>query len=223
MSHSADQPLSLPDGQPIPFWFGAVALLVWLFAGAAMFLPFASDTSPWDAVTFRVPGDQGNWWHFLVGLPFFLAVPMIWLRVRALQAKPVLSFVGGRWIWAFSGLCVVGTLLVELPFLLHLAGTSEWQRLVVLSAGLGTVIASGALLFVCYRGLCPTSACLAALNTAYLGNAALCLIVYSPGFRHIRANPGWPVTLGVVCLVIPEQIWIFIRSRRQAPRRSRAA
>src|SRR5665213_2678198 len=85
------QPLSLPEGQRTPFWFGALALLVWLFAGAAMFLPFASNTSPWDAVTFRVPGNQGNWWHFLVGLPFFLAVPMIWLRVRALQAKPVLS------------------------------------------------------------------------------------------------------------------------------------
>jgi hypothetical protein len=132
-----------------------LALLVWLFAGAAMFLPFASDTSPWDAMTLRVPGNQGNWWHFLVGLPFLLAIPM----------------------------------------------------------GLGTVIASGALLFVCYRGMSATRACLGALNTAYLGNAALCLIVYSPGIGHIRANPGWPVTLGVVCFIVPEQIWIFVRSR----------
>jgi hypothetical protein len=193
---------------------GPFAVLVWLLAGAAMFLPFASDTSPWDAVTFRVPGNQGNWWHFLVGLPFFLAIPMIWLRLRALQSKPVSSPAGRRWIWAVSGLCVVGTMLVELPFLLHLAGTSEWQRLVVLSLGFGTVIASGAFLFVYYRGLSPTRVCLVALNTAYLGNAALCLIVYSPGIGHFRSNPGWLVTMGVVCFVVPEQIWIFVRSLR---------
>lgn len=147
---------------------GPFALIVWLLAAAAMFLPFASDTSPWDAVTFRVPGDQGNWWHFLVGL----------------------------------------------PFLLHLAGTSEWQRLVVLSLGFGTVIASGAFLFVYYHGLSPTRVCLVALNTAYLGNAALCLIVYSPGMGHLLSNPGWLVTMGVVCFVVPEQIWIFVRSLR---------
>jgi hypothetical protein len=188
-------------------------LLVWLFAGAAMFLPFASDTSPWDAVTFRVPGNQGNWWHFLVGLPFFLAVPMIWLRLRALQSKPVSNPAGLRWIRYASGLCVVGTILVELPFLFHLAGTSEWQRLVVLSLGLGTVIASATLLVVCFRGLSPTRVSLVAVNTAYLGNAALCLIVYSPGIGHLAANPGWPVTLGVVCFVVPEQVWIFVRSR----------
>jgi hypothetical protein len=193
---------------------GPFALIVWLLAVASMFLPFASDTSPWDAVTFRVPGNQGNWWHFLVGLPFFLAIPMIWLRLRALQSKPVSSPAARRWIWAVSGLCVVGTMLVELPFLLHLAGTSEWQRLVVLSLGFGTVIASGAFLFVYYHGLSPTRVCLVALNTAYLGNAALCLIVYSPGIGHLLSNPGWLVTMGVVCFVVPEQIWIFFRSLR---------
>jgi len=114
-------------------------------------------------------------------------------------------------------------MLVQLPFLLHLAGTGEWQRLVVLSVGLGTVLASGALLFVCLGGMSATRACLVALNTAFLGNAALCLIVYSPAIGHIRSNPGWPVTLGVVCFVALEQIWIFVRSRPQGPHRSRTA
>ena len=206
--------IPLPEEQSTWLWYRVVALLVWLFAAAAMFLPFASDTSPWDAVTFRVPGNQGNWWHFLVGLPFFLAIPMIWLRLRALASKPVSEPAAIRWICYVSGLCVVGTVLVELPFLLHLAGTSEWQRLVVLSLGLGTVIASAILLFVCYRGLSATQVNLVALNTAYLGNAALCLIVYSPGLGHLGPNPGWPVTMGVVCFVLLEQIWIFIRSRQ---------
>ena len=65
-------------------WANAFALLIWLAAGIVAFIPFAFDTSPWDAVTFRVPGNQGNWWHFLAGAPFFLAYPMIWLRLRSL-------------------------------------------------------------------------------------------------------------------------------------------
>ena len=207
---------SLDDGKRATRGFGVFALVIWLLAGTAMFLPFASDTSPWGAVTFRVPGNQGNWWHFLVGLPFFLAIPMIWMRVRALQSKPVSSRAGIRVIWCAAGICVVGTMLVETPFLLHLAGTSEWQRLVVLSLGVGIVIASGALLFVCYHNLSPTRVCLIAINTAYLGNAALCLIVYSPGFGHLRSNPGWLVTMGVVCFVVPEQIWIFIQSLKRS-------
>jgi len=156
MSNPADR---APSGREAPdaLWWRALALLVWLFAVAAIFLPFASDTSPWDAVTFRVPGNQGNWWHFLVGLPFFLALPMIWLRLLALRSKPFSS----------------------------LAGTSEWQRLVVLGLGLGSMIASG----------------------------ALCLIVYSPGIGHLGADPGWLVTMAVLCCVVPEQLWIFARSK----------
>ena len=57
----------------LPVWVNAIALLIWLLAGAVAFLPFAFNTSPWDAVTLRVPGNQGNWWHALVGAPFFLA------------------------------------------------------------------------------------------------------------------------------------------------------
>jgi hypothetical protein len=59
----------------------AVALLIWLRAGAVTFLPFASDTSRWDTLTLRVPGNQGNWWHFLAAAPFFLALLAIWLHL----------------------------------------------------------------------------------------------------------------------------------------------
>jgi hypothetical protein len=211
MSNQSDRTASISE-QPDALWWRALALLVWLFAVAAIFLPFASDTSPWDAVTFRVPGNQGNWWHFLVGLPFFLALPMIWLRLQALRSQPISRPADGRWIWYASGVCVLGTLLVELPFLRHLAGTSEWQRLLVLGLGLGSMMASGALLFLCHGGLSPSRVCLVAVNTAYLGNAALCLIVYSPGIGQLGANPGWPVTMGVLCFVVPEQLWIFARS-----------
>ncbi len=48
------------------------ALLVSLVAGVVTFLPFASHTSPLDTLLLMVPGNEGNWWHALVGAPFFL-------------------------------------------------------------------------------------------------------------------------------------------------------
>jgi|SRR5450631_1586254 len=123
-------------------WVNGIALLLWILAGVVAFLPFAFDTSPWNALTLRVPGNQGNWWHALVGAPFFLAYPMIWLRLRSLFSARLSTAVGRRMIWVAVVLSVGGTILVQVPFLLHLAGTSDWQRLSVLSLGFGIVIAS---------------------------------------------------------------------------------
>lgn len=89
---------------------------------------FAFDTSPWDAVTIRVPDNQGNWCHALVGAPFFLAFPMICLRLRSLFSKQLSTSIGRRLIWIAVGLSTCGTILVQVPFLLGRAGTSDWHR-----------------------------------------------------------------------------------------------
>jgi len=81
-------------------WGNAIALLVWLAASAVAFLPFASDTSPWDALTLRVPGNQGNWWHFLAAAPFFLAFPTTWLHLRALFSSQLSTARGRKMIWS---------------------------------------------------------------------------------------------------------------------------
>jgi hypothetical protein len=144
-------------------WVKAITLLTWLLAGVVAFLPFALDTSPWDAVTLRVPGNQGNWWHVLVGAPFFLAYPMIWLRLRSLFSAHPSTAIGRRLIWSAVALSIGGTTLVQVPFLLHLAGTSEWQRLSVLSLGFGIVVASALILLLRRHYLSSTQACLVAL------------------------------------------------------------
>jgi hypothetical protein len=77
-----------------PMWINVFALLIWLIAGAVPFVPFAFDTSPWDAVRLRVLGNQGNWWHLLAGAPFFLAFSAIWLRLRSLFAAQLSTAVG---------------------------------------------------------------------------------------------------------------------------------
>jgi hypothetical protein len=195
-----------------PAWFNAIALFVSLLAGAVVFLPFALDTSPLDAVTLRVPGNQGNWWHALVGAPFFLAFPMIWLRLRAAFSKQLSTSAERRLIWIAVGLSTSGTILVEAPFLLHLAGTSEWQRLSVLCLGFGIVVVSAVLLLRRRREISSTRACLAGLSAAYLANASLCLVVYSSAPGTIRSRFGWLVTMGIVWPMLLELVWIFAQS-----------
>ena len=204
-----------------PTWLKTVSLLVWLLAGAVAFLPFAFDTSPWDAVTLRVPGNQGNWWHFLAGAPFFLAYPVIWLRLRSLFFGQPQRQIGRRLIWSVVGLSITGTTLVELPFLLHLAGTSEWQRLSVLSLGFGVVIASAVVLLLRRRLIPPARACLAGLYTAYLANAALCLVVYSGAPGSTWSRSGWLVSMFIVWPIACELIWLFVQSYRTERRSAR--
>jgi len=192
----------------------ALGLLISLLAVIVVFLPFAVNTSPLDAVTLRVPGHQGNWWHALVGAPFFLAFPLLWLRLRALFTNRLSTPGGRRILWIVIGLSIFGTILVELPFLLHLAGTSAWQRLAVLSLGLGIVIASAAILYLRRRHIfrTPTRACLIGLDTAYLANAVLCLIVYSDAKGPIGSRTGWLVTMVIVWPMLLETIWAFVQT-----------
>ena len=201
------------EGQDPP-WAKAIALLISLLAGVVAFLPFALDTSPWNAVTLHVPGNQGNWWHVLVGAPFFLAYPMIWLRLRSLFSAQSLTVIGRRLIWSTVALSIGGTTLVEVPFLLHLAGTSEWQRLSVLSLGFGIVVASALILHLRRRHLSPTQACLLGLDAAYLANAALCLVVYSGAAGNLWSKSGWLLTMVIVWPIGLELLWLFGQSFR---------
>lgn len=204
-----------PDEQD-PAWVNAVGLLVWLVAAAVAFLPFAFDTSPWDAVTLRVPGNQGNWWHFLAGAPCFLAFPMIWLRLHLLFAKQGLAASARRLLWFAVALSIGGTILVETPFLLHLAGTSEWQRFVVLGLGFGIMLTSVLVLILRRRHFAPAQACIAGLDTAFLANMALALVVYAGASGSLWSHVGWYVSMVIVWPIACELLWLLRRSLRTA-------
>ena len=193
-------------------WTNGLGLLLWLTAAAVAFLPFALNTSPWNAITLHVPGHQGNWWHFLAGAPFFLAFPMIWLRLRALFAAQPSVTLERRVIWSAAAFSMLGTTLVEVPFLLHLAGTSAWQRLAVLSLGFGIMVASTILLFLRRRRISPTRSCLVAIDTAYLANAALCVVVYSGVPGTLWSKSGWLLSMVLVWPIVFELIALFASS-----------
>jgi hypothetical protein len=187
-------------------------LVVSLIAGVLVFIPYAVHTSPLDAVMLNVPGDQGNWWHVLIGAPFFLAFAMIWLRLRAFFFKEPSTLVERRVIWIVTILCVCGTFAVEIPFLLHRAGTSEAQRLVVLFLGYGIPIGTAVLLLKHKAEISATQACLIGLNAAYLANAGLCLPVYGQVAGAISSKPGWLVMLVIVWPMLLEIVWIFVHT-----------
>jgi hypothetical protein len=191
-----------------PAWFNVLALLVSLTAAVAAFLPFAVNTSAWDAVTLRVPGDQGNWWHLLVGAPFFLAFPMIWLRLRALVSKQLSTPVGRGLIWSAVAVSICGTVLVEMPVLLrlgNLAGMPTGRWLSMVGPTLGVMIACAAFLILRRNQISRTRACFVGLNAAYLANAAICLVLYAP-----MRNSGWFVIMAVALFMTLELVWIFI-------------
>jgi hypothetical protein len=200
--------------EPSAALFNFAGLVVSMLACAVVFLPFALDTSPLDAVMLRVPGNPGNWWHALVGAPFFLVFPMIWVHLRSFVSKHPFTSAARRVIWIIVCLSISGTILVELPFLLHLAGTSAWQRLFVLGLGFGIAIVSGMLLWMRRRDIPQAHACLAGLNTAYLANATLCLVVYSAATGPLRSRSGWLITMVIVWPMALELVWIFVKSFR---------
>src|ERR1700712_6081106 len=87
-------------------------LLVWIAAATGIVLPFALGTSPLDALLLRVPNNEGNWWHTLIGLPFFLSLPMIWLRLHILNSVQLPSLLIRRIFWIVIIFSALGTLLV---------------------------------------------------------------------------------------------------------------
>jgi hypothetical protein len=199
---------SLED-DPLPIWLNCVAVAIWLAAAVGAFLPFAVGTSPFDAVMRRVPNDEGNWWHILIGAPFFLAFPMIWLRLRAFVSRAPLSLIGRRALWIAGGLLMFGTLLVEAPFLAHRAGTSELQRLAVIAAGLGIPLVSISRLVARRRIIGATRACIAILTAAYLANASICLIVYGEAKFGTSSRSGWYLTIAIVWPMALELVWVL--------------
>lgn len=197
-----------------PALLSILALLLWLAAGVIAFLPFAFNTSPWDALTLDVAGHQGNWWHALVGLPFFLAFPMIWLRLRSLVSEQSPSVLERRIIWCLVSVSGIGTVAVETPFLLHLAGTKGWPSLSMLIVGLGVLMVSAVVLLRGRRWISPMQACLIGLSAAYLANLSLVLIVYSTATGSDFSRIGWLVAMVIVWPMALELIWLYSHSFR---------
>jgi len=211
------------ENQPL-LWFNMIGLLLSLTAAATAFLPIALYTSPWDAVRFRVPGNQGNWWHFLIGAPFFLAFPMVWLHMRSLFSTRLPTRMGRRVIWTAVALSVCGTISVTVPFLLRLGNLAQMKEsrwLSILCPTLGIIIASGTMLFARRRDIVATSACLVGLYAAYLSNAAFCLVVYAPMPGTAGSRSGSITTLVIVWPMLLEMAWIFVRSFKNAALKKR--
>jgi hypothetical protein len=188
-----------------------VMLVIWITAAIGIVLPFAVGTSPLDALLLKVPHNEGNWWHALVGLPFFLSLPMIWLHLHVLRFKKMSALARSPLLWIAIIFSALGTLLVETPFLLHRAGTSELQRLEVIFLGMGIILMIGTFLSIKRKGINPARALFIGICAAYLSNAFLCLIVYGEAKFQNQSRSGWYLTLIIVLPVLMELIWLLFR------------
>jgi hypothetical protein len=195
----------------LPLAVSILSLLIWITAAVGIMPPFALGTSPLDALLLKVPNNEGNWWHALVGLPFFLSLPMIWLHLHLLNSTKVTALFAVRLLWILIIFSALGTLLVETPFLLHRAGTSELQRLAVIFSGIGSILISSVFLYVKRKKLPPTLALLIGGAAAYLANAFLCLIVYGEAKFQNQSRSGWYLTLVIVLPILIELIWLLRR------------
>jgi hypothetical protein len=189
-------------------------LIIWIAAGVGIVLPFALGTSPLDALLLRVPHNEGNWWHALVGLPFLLSLPMIWLHWHALNSATQPATHIRKVLWILITFSAVGTLLVEIPFLLHRAGTSELQRLEVIFSGIGIILLSGTILYAKRKKIPATQACLAGIAASYMANAFLCLIVYGETKFENYSRSGWYLTAAVALPIFLELIWLLFKNKK---------
>jgi hypothetical protein len=87
----------------------------------------------------------------------------------------------------------------------------------VLCLGFDIVVVSAVLLFLRRRDMLPTRACIAGLSTAYLANAALCLVVYSGAAGTFQTKSGWLITMVIVWPMALELVWIFIQAFNTQP------
>ena len=193
-------------------WFDAASLLIAIVAGVAVFLPFSANTSAWNAVTLRVPGDQGNWWHFIAGAPFFLAYMMIWLSARSLLSLTP-STAERRILWSLTAISACGTLLIEIPVLFrlgNLAHMSLHRQLTLVVPGLAALTFCATILVLRRKVIAPASAIMLGLCAAYLANATFCLGMYAP----YAPQSGWYTTKALVFLIALQVAWIFWRAYR---------
>jgi hypothetical protein len=190
-----------------PLWVRGVALAVSLAAAAVIFLPFTWDTSPWDVV--------GHWpWVWedlkftLLAIPFFLAFPMVWIRVRLLfphAIRPAERII----IWTIALLAVSATIWVEGIFIPEALRDRDWSEWFVGTPPI-VLLAGATPTFVRRRRITPLNRIIAGLNTVYLGNAVMCVI----GFAGAQ-DFGWYMTIAVGSFMVFEFFWIILGLRRQ--------
>jgi hypothetical protein len=72
------------------------------------------------------------------------------------------------------------------------------------------MLASLITLFLRRRYISPTHSCLIAIDTAYLANAALCLVVYSAAPGPLHSRSGWLLTSILIWPIALDILILFV-------------
>jgi hypothetical protein len=77
--------------------------------------------------------------------------------------------------------------------------------------------ASSITLYLRRRHIPPTRSILIALNTAFLANAALCLVVYSAAPGPLPTRSGWLITSILIWPITLDLITLFLQTSHSQP------
>lgn len=174
-----------------------------------LFLPYTSNVSPWTAISSSDLWSWGPYW--LLGLPFFLSIPILIAQTRMLLRKPFPKGERATYrLLAYAAL-TAGAALLGRGFWTGgystdgLLGGLEWG--IPCAAALWIMILSA-------RKLNPEEAATTALRAAWLPNAILCAIA----FRTKGIFGGWEIGAYLAAFTICLYVAQITLSMRKAGR-----
>lgn len=164
---------------------GKYLIILWIPSIVLLFLPYTSGVSPWEAVV------SSDGWHYspyaLLGMPFFLSIPVFIAQLRLLIKKPF-SRAERAAYWLLS----YAVLAAEIAY----PGLGAWREgfsREVLKFGLmWSVPFAGALCIVVFsaRKLNHEEAATTALQAAWIPNAIVCGFFF---WQKDFFNTGWEI------------------------------
>jgi hypothetical protein len=166
------------------------ALVASALGAVALFLPFTSGVSPW-----RGLWDFDKIW--MVAVPFFVALPLLYLSGRLLLVGGV-----GLSTRRLAGVLSVAVILVTVAFYVVPGdgpSWSSWRERMTWVVPIALIILEAGLLWRLRRRGQVDALALSTLIGAYLPNAALCLIAFGGDwqvgawFVAARTEPSPPV------------------------------
>jgi len=192
-------------------WLGVLLALPGM---AAIVLPFDDGVSPMKVIM-EVGGAASRTFaadYLWMAMPFFAAPMILDWQVRRARATRI----GRLWVFIWHAAAVAAIAPVLVTMFRMPSGTWAEASPAVLPA-LAAIVVYGALVARCLGRRRPADETAGvAMNSAYLPNAILCLIVFAmpdgPGGRQVGA---WVTLAACVCSVI--QIVLVMRTRQGAP------
>ena len=158
-----------------------VLIGLWLVGVATIVLPFTSGYSPLKVVLESFSA-SGIWPFLFLGGPFFLAMLVFYVSLRAIVGGRI-SRAESACAWIAAGGAACGTLFF-LVMLLTDRSPFDWRELATVAAtSVVTIVAVGTIVWAARRPGERSRRAVMAMQWAYVSNATFCLLAFWPAWQ----------------------------------------